>query len=113
MSLIALRRRTLTSLVAAVQLALPVALSVAHATASSELGAPAHVEETSGSKCSAVHIDECIVCRHLSTSAAKSPGPLSIVARSAIAQPGAAGALAARSLSPHAFQSRAPPDLSA
>ncbi|MEX1185398.1 MAG: hypothetical protein WEA80_02305 [Gemmatimonadaceae bacterium] len=113
MSLIALRRRTLTILFAAVQLALPVALSVAHATASTGLGAPAHVEETSGSKCSAAHVDECIVCRHLSTNAAKSPAPPSIAARSAVAQPGAASALAARSLSPHAFQSRAPPDLSA
>lgn len=103
----------LTSLFAAVQLVLPVALSVAHATASSGLESPAHVEETSGSKCGAGHVDECIVCRHLSTSATKSPAPPSIAARSAFARPGAASALAGRSLSPHAFQSRAPPDLSA
>lgn len=109
----AIRRRTLTSILAAVQLALPVALSVAHATTSGGLGAPAHVEETTGSECGAAHVDECMVCRHLSTSAAKSPAPPSIATRSAIGQPESAGATAARSLSTHAFQSRAPPDLSA
>jgi hypothetical protein len=109
MSLIALRRRTLTSLFAAVQLALPVALSVVHATASSELGAPAHVEETSGSQCTTAHIDECILCRHLSTSATKGPVPPLIAANAAIPQPASASAVAARSLSRNALQSRAPP----
>ena len=112
MSLITLRRRTLISLFAAVQLALPVALSVAHATTSNGLGAPAHVEETSGSKCSTAHVDECMVCRHLSTSATRSPAPPSIVVCAAIGYPASAGALAALSLSPHSLQSRAPPDLS-
>ena len=112
MSLIALRRRTLTSLFATVQLALPVALSVAHAAASSGLGAPAHVEETSGSKCAAVHVDECMVCRHLSTSATKSPALPSIATSSTIAQPASARAVTAGTPFRHALQSRAPPDLS-
>lgn len=113
MSLIALRRRTLTTIFAAVQLALPVALSVAHATAGGALGAAAHVEETSGSKCNAAHMDECMVCRHLSTSATRSPGSPLIVANPASTQPASASMVAARSLSHHEPQSRAPPDLSA
>jgi len=112
MSLIALRRRTLTSFFAAAQLALPTALSVAHATtAGGGLGAPAHVEETAGSQCSAAHVDECVVCRHLSTSAMKTPAPPSIAATRAVAHPASASAVAARSLSRHALQSRAPPNL--
>ena len=113
MSLIALRRRTLTGLVAAVQLALPVGLSVAHATASSGVAAPAHVEETSGSGCAAAHLDECIVCRHVSTYATKSPPAPSLSANQGVTQLGSTGEVTARPPSRHALQSRAPPDLTA
>lgn len=111
MSLIALRRSTLTTLVAAVQLALPVALSVAHAAnAGTGLGAPTHVEATSGSQCDTTHVDACIICRHLSTGAAKSPASPSIAANPAMARPASASAITCRSLSRHALQSRAPPE---
>lgn len=113
MSLFALRCRTLTGLVAAVQLALPVALSVAHATATGGFAAPAHVEETSGSGCAAAHLDECIICRHLATYATKSPPPASLFAETGLAELGSAGTVTARWPSRRGLQPRAPPDLTA
>lgn len=108
----ALRRRTLTRLFAVAQLALPVALGVADAmTAESGLGTPAHVEDTSSKKCSSAHVDECIVCRLLSTSAVKSTAAPAIAANPALAQPASASEVMGRSASRHGLQSRAPPNL--
>jgi hypothetical protein len=108
MSLIAIRRRTLTTLFATAQLALSVALSVAHASASGP-GAPAHVEDTSGSACAAAHVDECIACRHLSTSATKGPNPPTLAADPGTAQRTSDRPLSARPYYSHGAQSRAPP----
>lgn len=112
MILLAFRPRSLTRLFAVAQLALPASLGVADAlTAGSGLGTPAHVEDTSSKQCSSVHVDECIVCRLLSTSAVKSTAAPAIMANPALALPASASEIIRRSISRHGLQSRAPPNL--
>src|SRR5215210_5240041 len=73
MKLLSRRSRILTVAFALAQLALPGALRVVDAmTAGDGRTAVSHVEESSGLQCRAPHTDDCILCRHLSTSATRS-----------------------------------------
>lgn len=112
MILLTFRPGPLIRLFAVAQLALPAALGVADAlTAANGQGTPAHVEDTSSRDCTSAHLDECMICRQLSTGALKSPGVPPIVGHHVLAQPAAACEVNGRSTSSRGLQSRAPPHL--
>jgi len=111
MILLSRRSRFLALLFALAQLALPGALGVIDAMSAEDgRGAVAHIEETTRAQCRAPHTDECVICRHLSTSATRSTSAPCLLPQTAPLQPVTAAELGPRSVSHRGFQSRAPPE---
>jgi hypothetical protein len=68
--------RFLTLLLAAIQFAMPAAVSVAEGALSRMVVDPvAHVESAGGDECTPPHSADCVVCRYLSGSGAPTPEP--------------------------------------
>lgn len=112
MIMLAFRPRTLTRFFAVAQLALPAVLGVADAmTAVDGRGAPNHVEEAASSHCRSAHVDDCMICRHLSTNATKAEAAPSFVAQAPLVPPAATVDLSAQLISRRGLHSRAPPEL--
>ena len=104
------RLRPLTYFFALVQLALPGALGVVHASsAAGQRGAASHIEETTGRDCPTLHGDDCTICRVLSTGATKSDPAPRLLAEAAHHQQVASEATDPQASWHRGFNSRAPP----
>lgn len=102
--------RFFTLLLAAIQFAVPAAVSVVDgALAGSGRESRSHIESVGANDCASAHSADCLLCRFLSTTLARTGTSAPAVIGTDLAQPPTMLGVAHVAAAQHGFNSRAPP----